>query len=350
MGGNAMKHVGVETRRMSKKEYYKTVDEVKELLTRYCPYLEMDEVPSYRNKADFGDLDLLVKKDQTNSRPPMQQIIRDVFNPKGLVHNSDVISFDYNGFQVDVISTSVESYDFALSYYSWNDLGNLIGRVAHKMALKFGHDGLWYYCRNGTHMFRDILVTRDLKQALDLLGFSHERFTQGFDSLQDIFEYVSGSQFFNTKLYLLENRNHRDRTRDKKRKTHMEFLDWLEVTPIERQYAHPEDKAEWLPHIFSYFPQFKIDYNKAQDDLALHQLFKEKYNGELVSAITDLKEKELGMFMHWMRERSEKYDFTNWVLTHSSEEIEALVSTELGVYFKERRAERAAIIEQGIIK
>lgn len=41
-----------------------------------------------------------------------------------------------------------EHFNTSLEYLNWNDLGNLIGRIAHKFGLKYGHKGLLYIIKN----------------------------------------------------------------------------------------------------------------------------------------------------------------------------------------------------------
>ena len=52
--------------------------------------------------------------------------------------------FETNFFQLDLILTSKENFDNYLRYLSFNDLGQLIGRVAFSQGLRYGGEGLYY--------------------------------------------------------------------------------------------------------------------------------------------------------------------------------------------------------------
>jgi hypothetical protein len=55
---------------------------------------------------------------------------------------------DGNVFQVDLISNPAESFEFASRYFSYNDAGNLVGRLAHARYTSLRHDGLYFYHRD----------------------------------------------------------------------------------------------------------------------------------------------------------------------------------------------------------
>lgn len=314
MGGNALKNT--TTRRLSKPDFDRVSTAVVHQLKSSFPQARVAVIPAYFSKPDFGDLDVLVSKEgllANGGRDALRLLAVDTFHATDMYPNGDVFSFDYRqsadqtepGFQVDVISMAEASYDYALNYFSFNDLGNLIGRTAHKAGLSHGHDGLWYYVRDGDYLFRNILLTRDYDYALKFLGYSPERFHQGFNDLVDIFEYVTGSEFFNADIFALENRNAAARVRDKKRKTYSEFLRYVEARPDLPKYPYPEHKAAWLPRIAEHFPTFQAEYDQALADREKQQLLKAKFNGEVVNRVTGLQGQELGGFMKRFKESFE---------------------------------------------
>lgn len=311
MGGKALKNT--QTQRLDKPAFERVSGQVVEGLRTAFPTARVDVIPAYFTKADFGDLDVLVTSEDVHEHgggEALNELAVRRFHATELFKNGNVLSFDYRasaqqtepGFQVDVITMPRVSYDFALCYFSFNDLGNLIGRTAHKQGASFGHDGLWYYFRDGDYKFREVLLTRDYDLALRYLGYEPARFHQGFADLEAIFEYVSGSEFFNRSIFLLENRNYQSRVRDRKRKTYTEFLKWCEARPDLPAYPYPSDKAEWLPRMFHWFPEFRQQYDQAVRDLATQRAVKERFNGELVGAMTGLQDKALGMLMKHFKE------------------------------------------------
>jgi hypothetical protein len=158
-------------------------------------------------------------------------------------------------------------------------------------------------------VFREIKLLDDWEQILPVLGYSWERYQQGFDTLEDIFEFVVSSPFFNKSIYALENRNHAARTRDQKRKTYMEFLKWIESyreTPPQRfgtcyEANNVEGKGKWLPYLFKQIPGFENEYDAAALAYSASIVFKSSFNGSLVTQWTGLQGKELGQFMKWFK-------------------------------------------------
>lgn len=316
MGGNALKNT--QTQRLNRADFERVADAVTRELLRTFPETPVDVIQAYRSKASFGDLDVLVQTEgmQANGGgEKLRQLAVDVFHATDLFKNGNVLSFDYRasrtqtepGFQVDVIGMPAAEYDFALRYFSFNDLGNLIGRTAHKAGFSFGHAGLTYPFREGTYMFRELVLTRDFDEALRFLGYEPEPHHEGFESLHDIFLYVVGSRYFNADIFLLENRSYKARVRDRKRKTYTEFLDYIGARRLPA-YAYPEDKTAWLPLAFAAFPEFEKAYHRTVQDLANHRLLKERFNGERIGAITGLEGAKLGWLMKHLRESFDSFD------------------------------------------
>jgi hypothetical protein len=187
-------------------------------------------------------------------------------------------------------------------YFSFNDLGNLVGRVAHSVGLKLGHDGLTYkFFAQERHVFREIKLLDDWEQILPILGYSWERYKQGFNTLEDIFEFFVSSPLFNKAIYALENRNHAARTRDQKRKTYMEFLKWLESYE-ETNTQNGNKYRDQLSFLFERITGFEDTYKAVQAEWDQEVLFKSRYSGDVVRDVTGLTGKPLGEFMKWHKE------------------------------------------------
>ncbi len=307
MGGNALKsHVAV---RLTKHDYDRVAERCLTVLRALYPAGRFAAIEAYREKADFGDLDIALTVENYD---PLQAAT--ALGAVEVVRNSSVTSIgvvadpvaptERGGavFQVDLIQLDAEEFDYALKYFSFNDLGNLIGRTAHKAGLTHGHNGLWFYLREGDYLFRNILLTRDYAAALVFLGYDPERFVKGFNNLEEIFEYVAGSAFFNRDIFLLENRNNQSRVRDRKRKTYTEFLKWCEARPDLPAYQYPTEKREWMPRIAEHFAHFQVEYDDAMAELERQRAVKARFNGQYVAELTGLQGKELGILMKNFRE------------------------------------------------
>lgn len=309
MGGHALP--SVPTQRLSSSDYQKISDKViGELRKTFSARAEA--IPAYRTKADFGDLDVIVEKEKVlvdgHGHDRLMEFAKKVGFARAFLANGNVLSYDHRlsetdekGFQVDLILTPAKEFDMTRDYFSFNDLGNLIGRTAHKMGFKYGHRGLLYPFRDGTHLFTTLDVSADNDEALHFLGYDPKIFRNGFDAPIDIFNYVTGSTYFNRDIFLLENRNHTSRVRDRKRKTYTDFLLHLDAHPDLPGFEYPDDKSIWLPKAFEAFPNFKDSYRETESALADSRFVKTLLNGENLSEWTGLSGARLGQFIGQLR-------------------------------------------------
>ena len=184
--------------------------------------LGFEVIPSYNDKKSFGDMDIIYAT--YNDVPLEVEVFIELFKPKEIVRNSNVISLEYKEFQIDFIHSPKEEYDYALSYFSYNDISNLIGKLSRRFGLKHGHNGLRLPLRDGDNMIGEITLTLDHNRTLAFLGLDVEQFNKGFDNLDEIFSFVAASPHYNPDDYKLENISSAGRVRDKKRETYQKFL------------------------------------------------------------------------------------------------------------------------------
>lgn len=329
MGGLALAHC---TRRFEAGEYYEVADKALQILETLYPCAKVRVIKAYRDKESFGDLDILLESDCLPSF--WIDRVSEAFNSKDSTKNGNVLSTEFKEMQVDIIATKSDEFESSYQYFNYNDLGNLCGRVAHSLGLKLGHDGLTYkfFGDNERHLFKELKLLDDWKDILPVLGYSYERYEQGFDTLEDIFEFVVSSPFFNKSIYALENRNHAARTRDKKRKTYMAFLEWLEgyEETGEQKFVggavkFEHNKSDWLQYLFEVIPAFKEQYDATVKEYAKAQEYKKRFNGDLVSAWTGLKTQELGKFMAWLKSYKNQERWKKDIVTLNPVLVEGLV-------------------------
>lgn len=334
MGGKALKNI--ETRRLNADEYHALVpvvlDKIAAVVGRDRP---LAVIQAYSAKPDFGDMDVLVASDDIPT--DYKDRIAEAFASRDVYRNGNVTSLEFQSFQIDVIAIKAESFDFALSYFNWNDLGNLVGRVAHKMGCKYAFEGLYVPLRDGDHMFAEVSVTRDVGKALAFLGYDPVRFQAGFDTMEDIFRYTASTPYFDPAIYLLENRNATSRVRDAKRPTYNAFLKWLEdpaglasfhAEKFKAQdwYQFPSEKSQWLGALRAEFPDFGDRMDAALAKKARYELARTIFNGERVSELTGLKGKDLGELMRGLREAHDGPDAqTAWVLEAGQQGVDRAI-------------------------
>lgn len=288
MGGNAIK----DARRIDRTEMVQICYELQDLF----PELKMKPIRAYRQKPDFGDIDIVI---ETQPHLSIKDLVRKRLNPPTEYDNNQFYSFEYKGVQVDFIQMSPQTFLSSLAYFGWNDLGNFIGRIARSLNFKYGHDGLSYELHLADHYKLNVHVSSDTNEILEFLGYDPEQWNKGFDTKEEIFAYAASSKYFNALYFSLEEQGHVDRIRNKKRKMYQDMLTYIEnngiepkpkLTQEERQVHY--DRA--VERFGNYFDE-EVKASKQRYDIS--RKAKEFYNGDLVSKATGLTGKELGVLM-----------------------------------------------------
>ena len=227
MGGQALKNTF--TRRYQKEEFEQITPEIKEKLLKVFPKVDMPKY--FKSKPSFGDADFVCMA--TDKNIDFEKFFIDEFQSKEIFKNGHVYSIEYKELQVDVIITPQKAYETSLTYFAWNDLGNLIGKIAHRFGLKWGFDGLKYTYNSGGKELGVLYVSKDYEQVLSFLGFDVDRYNLGFDNLDEIFDFVISSKYFNPWLFDFEIMNRTNRERDMKRSTYASFVE--RVAPLKEK-------------------------------------------------------------------------------------------------------------------
>jgi len=292
MGGKALKNC--ITRRYQKEEFLIITPIIKNKLLKIFSKCDMPKY--YRNKESFGDADFICCIDN-HFNLDIKQFIIDEFQSKEIFQNSHVYSFEYNELQVDIILTPKSSYETSLNYHCWNDLNNLIGKIAHKFGLKHGYDGLIMPYRIDGKMLGEVVVSKDYRKSLAFLGFNVERYDAGFDNLNEIFDFVTSSKYFNPWMFDFETLNRINRERDKKRATYAAFVEHVAPMKEKGKEAYPyfySDKRVYLGLIDHYFPGFLKEYRQLEKLEERKRAVSALYNGNIVMRHFDLSGATLG--------------------------------------------------------
>jgi hypothetical protein len=297
MGGLALKNTF--TRRYQRDEYDALEQEVFAIVRK--TFKRCDTPRFFESKESFGDMDLIVSTEGFNVGD-IRKYIEETFKPNEIFHNGHCYSFDYKELQIDLMYVSPEDYDSNYHYLAFNDLGNFIGRIAQSMGLKYGQEGLWYnHFQNGQKVGK-IMISKDYPKIFEFLGLSYEKWVEGFDSLEEIFEYIIQSPNFDSEMYQMSNLNKINRDRNLKRKSYMSFLDYIENNyPNVFGPGHDKDKVLKDASIFfgcDVFTEIKrFEYESAKRDYITA-----KFNGHMVMEKYGLKGKELGDAIKSFRE------------------------------------------------
>jgi len=240
--------------------------------------------------------------------------IEDTFSPNEIFHNGNCWSMDYKEIQVDLMFVDEEHFDSNLNYLSFNDLGNFIGRLAHGFGLRYGQEGLWvtYYFNNTKNK---IMISKDYPKIYEFLGLDYRRWLKGFATLEEIFEFVSESPYFNWQKFQPSELNRINRERNLKRTSYMQFLEWMEnnVADEDHEYQFNEDKSNYHRMIDDYFPEANLldEIAKIEYTVSKSKYAKTIFNGKVVMDEFDLKGAKLGKAMEGFRLYMEDQGISN---------------------------------------
>jgi hypothetical protein len=318
MGGNLLKHWNLPEKRIPTIEYNRIMNELLDKLRRdytinrpvQSNYCWVVVAPSIRDKETHGDLDILIGRYNEDIQMKWKDetdfgiYIEKEFGYKPFV-NSNVYSFPYDGFQVDVTFHPVNTLSMAVNYSSWGDLGNIMGRVFHKMGLHYGHAGLSFWIRQGLfddntqwsdndHVYEKVVLTTDMQEICELGGFDYDRWSRGFDTEQDAFNFVVDSKYFHPDLFQLENLNHANRVRNRKRGMYMRFVEYVNNSYWKPQTNNFRSKEEYsllmqlkYKHLNEYINRYRLVYE-------VNKIVQTKVNGKLVMEWLDLTQEKDG--------------------------------------------------------
>lgn len=314
MGGNLFK-MG----RISSLEYFNILSQLIPILDNH--FGDRYRIPiAYRSKKDYGDVDIIVDAAVVMNQPDWFDNLCSDLGVEETQRVRNVSSMLYNNFQTDIFLVGTNKLDTCYHFMSYNILGNLIGRLYHKFNLRYGEDGLHYVLRGyNNHISKEIIVSRDMEKMLSFVDLSYERWKQGFNHLEEIFEYVIASKYFCSDSYDLKYFNVQKRATE--RPDFNKFLDYLHEGNIVKNYPFDKNKEIYIEQIDDFFgTDLRTKYDAHVEKQKTLKAVSEKFNGRLVMEVTKLTGKELGDFITVYKNFQGK-DFESYVLKSTPEEI-----------------------------
>lgn len=339
MGGNAFKER--ETSRLNQADYErlsaKFLDAANQTLASFGSTSKAGIVPSWREKTEHGDIDMVLPEDSLGGK--YNHFIKRLaaeLGVEGLHHkqNGNMLNCAYMDgdkcIQVDLIFVKDAAFDFALSYLSWNDVSTILLRVASKMGVAVGINGLSLTAKKGAHKVGRVILTRSYEEMCGYLGLNYQRWKMGFNNLEEIYEFFAEWQGFSAKVFCLEKMNNVDRKSVQKRVGYMQFLEWIDTHPEkEKRYDWHKRYQTQFEQIWQAFPAAKAEFEAIFIEIDKKKECNEKFNGNVVSELTGLKFKELGDFMtNFKRRFKSQEDFMAYVLDTDLEQIKADIKAQ----------------------
>lgn len=327
MGGHALK--SITTERKTTKQFL----DISERLVKKLEEIfgtELYVLKFYRSKPDHGDMDILLKVDHNfyNKGINLRKEVEKHLNPTEVVTNDGTVSFDFENFQIDLSPVAESKWEATKFWMDYDPSSNLLGKLFHKFGLKYAPDGLLYpYRGDGGRVIKDIVITKDFRKMMEFVGLDPERKYIGFDTLEEIFDWIISSKYFNPELFMFENLNQTDRKRNRKRPTFNKFIEYIKDFKFESEgYNFERNKDLYRGLIAESFPEANLleEIEKLEIKDKLFQETRIKFNGELVMEWTGLLGKDLGdVITRYKKERDDdffknnsaediKLDFANW--------------------------------------
>lgn len=325
MGGKALKNV--ITTRLTKEKYIRVKNEIVSIL---APHLSLTFLYELPHKEDFGDLDILyISNEQIN----IYNLVVQLFNPKEIVKNGTVLSFSYLieefddntkniYFQIDLIKS--QNIDMDLFYFSYGDLGAILGRITKYYGLSYGNPGLWInnieehiikryldennnkkYDKNKvSKMIHDkIMLSENPEEICLYLGLDYEKWSSGFNNREEIYDFVIQSHLFKSKLFEVNSLNSEHMRRYNERPMYHEFIDYVNLQNKKEEKEINKNKDY---DALIYFNKIN-ELEKLIEKNILQNERKEKFNGHIIQSLISthynkntnkvIENKELGSFI-----------------------------------------------------
>lgn len=290
MGGN----IWQQSVRLDKECYEATVENIISLVKLIDSNALIETIEYVREKDNFGDLDILVLSDVVKFKNYFTE------NNIPFKKNGDVLSALINTFQIDFIFASdTDQMIYSKNYFSWNDAGNLVGRLSKSLGFKHGHAGLFYVHRTEQkdRVISTTLLTMDYFKILEILKLDINKFKIGFNTYLELFEWVSNSPYFDKNKYLYENLNNANKTRDRKRKTYNMFLNYCKTLPDKFLYHFDRQSI-----VVYNFPELLSTLQEDCFRQSLNNKLKENFGGDKILSLINFEtNKELGTFIQYIK-------------------------------------------------
>ncbi len=311
MGGHALKNT--ITKRIDLDNYQRIKAYIKQSLESEGYIIgEITETPG---KDSFGDLDLLW---WTESTSDIHQVIAKLFKPNEIVSNGGVYSFDFEQFQIDLIKcSSLKQMEFAKFYFSYGDVGGILGRICSAHGLKFGHDGLHAVLYDKTiyptnefdvkKTHNEILLSDNPLQVCEFLDLNWSEYSKGFADLTQIFNWIVSCKYFNVELFTVFNYDNLRRL--KFRPMYIKFIEYIGVNK-DKIYRGFQFSNNQQPQAIEFFNKSEL-VEESKKSIEIKKTVQAKFNGNYLIA-KGYDGKQVGKILVEMKKQiADKYQ-TNW--------------------------------------
>jgi hypothetical protein len=190
MGGKAL---GVRLAPLDRARHAEVVAALLPTLRAF--YARVAVPATFACKDAFGDVDVLVAAPL--GRRPFDPAVD--AGSSAARRNGHVLSFEFRGHQVDLLSCGPTAAEFELLEFcaAYGDVGMIVGMMARVLGLRFGFRGLWLAAAGG----RRVTLSRDLGAILRFLDLDVAAYRAGLADEGAAFAWLSASRRFRPSMF-----------------------------------------------------------------------------------------------------------------------------------------------------
>ena len=177
--------------------------------------------------------------------------------------------------------------------------------MLNQCNLKLSPNGLEYrfFFNNEQIKKESIVLTQNWKEIFNYLELDYEKWKKGFQTVEDMFEMIISCKYFKKELYPLENLNHHNRMRDKKRPNYNKFLKYIQNKNIINKFKDKYDDQYKVSYdALKYFNKVDI-YQKKLKTYQNKETLKKFFNGNVVNKLFNVENVELGNYLKLFKSR-----------------------------------------------
>jgi hypothetical protein len=278
MGGNALKNTHCV--RENTDVYTKIKNTVLSKLQIYHDFVTIIEMPE---KDSFGDLDIMY---EFKNNIHIRELVNHLFSPKETCSSGDVFSFSYEissdeYFQIDLIK--VKNIDIAQFYYGYGVVGLILGLILKKNNLTLGIDGLWANyesCR--------IVLSTNPREICEYCGLDYAKWVSGFNTYNELFDWVLGCKYLDKKFFAIENLNHKYKTVYEKKAIFKQFIEYIAAAKNTETLDTKREKPTVLEHVVFFGKQ--PEKETIDKKIHVNKIHQEKFNGRVFLQYVNAKD------------------------------------------------------------
>jgi hypothetical protein len=270
---------GTRVSRVTTSEMNNIFDELKTRLGNKFSKFELSK--SLPSKQDHGDIDIVL-----TGNPNIKKVIMMYLGSKvkDYSRNGNIYSVLYNSdlgkdVHIDFIhSDNDEDFDAQRMYLALGDFSGILGVMARQNGYKYATTGFHkiYIDKSGRH--HDILITKNLKDGLKILGYGDV--LGEYDNIQnndDVIKFISSSPMFDSDDYKGQTMNHSDRKRVRAGRP---SADYIRTSLIGlNKHKQISDSDYFLKKLFPDKYQMLLDKQK---EIESFTPIKSKYGGDWI--------------------------------------------------------------------